>query len=77
MCELIPFISDACSTSSFSLRPSTVACPGPANGASAEIAMSTVSCREPPIAQPTQFSSVRCASLRTGAGRSSYFAATT
>ena len=47
------------------------------NGLSAETAMSTASFRDPPIAHPTQFSSVRAASLRTGAGRSSSFADTT
>ena len=39
--------------------------------------MSTVSWRDPPTAQPAQFSSVRQASARTGAGRSSGFALTT
>ena len=47
--------------SSRSRRPSTVACGGPANGASAASARSTVSSRQPPSAQPSQFSSARFA----------------
>ena len=66
-CELMPFISAACSTSSRSRRPSTEACGGPEKGASAPIAASSVSWRDPPTAQPIQLSSVRCASFRTGA----------
>src|SRR4029078_9380768 len=46
------------------------------NGPSAAIAISNASWRDPPTAQPTQFSSVRAASLRTGAGRSAGRAAT-
>ena len=37
---------------------------------SAPMAMSTVSCRDPPTAQPTQFRSVRVPSCRTLCGRS-------
>ena len=69
-CELMPFISDACSTSIRWRRPRIEACGGPENGASAPIAASSVSCRDPPTAQPIQLSSVRCASFRTGAGMS-------
>ncbi len=64
----MPFISAACRMSKRSERPSTDACAGPENGPSAAIALSSVSWRDPPSAQAGQFSSVRCASLRTAAG---------
>jgi hypothetical protein len=43
---------------------------GPENEASAAMAMSSVSWREPPIAQPSQLQKVRTASCRTAAGGS-------
>ena len=72
MCELMPFISDALSTSRRSLRPSTDACAGPLKGFRARIAISTVSCRLPPTAHPVQFKTVRKASRRIAAGTSSF-----
>jgi hypothetical protein len=76
-CELIPFIRAACMMSRRSLRPRTVACAGPEKGESAAIALSTVSCLDPPSAAPIQFNTVRAASFRTGPGKSAAFAETT
>src|SRR5258708_5384030 len=69
--ELMPLSKAACNTSTRSGRPHSVACGGPKNGASAAMALATVSWRAPPIAQPTQLSSVRAPSCLTAAGRSS------
>src|SRR6516225_10402288 len=72
----MPLISAVCRTSRRSFLPRRLACAGPENCARADTAMPTVSCREPPSVQPTQFSSVRAASFRTGCGRSAAFAVT-
>src|SRR5688572_6407485 len=72
VCEVAPFIRAASITSSLSPRPSTVASRGPENSLSAASARSTVSWREAPTAQPTQFRNERAASCRTFCGTSAY-----
>src|ERR1700730_5103267 len=67
----MPFNKAACKASARSPRPKSVAWPGPKNGDSAAMALVMVWWREPPIAQPTQLSSVRAASCRTASGISS------
>ncbi len=64
----MPLTSAAFIASRRSWRPNRLACAGPENGARAATAIVGASWREPPTALPTQLSSVRVASLRTGAG---------
>src|SRR5580704_5297048 len=69
--ELMPFNKAACRMSVRSGRPNSVAWSGPKNGESAAMTLVTVWWRAPPMAQPTQLSSVRAPSCRTVSGRSS------
>src|SRR5678815_1946805 len=50
-----------------SARPTTVACPAGSNSRIAASAASMAAWRDAPIAHPSQFSSVRCASCSTSA----------
>src|SRR5262245_35701562 len=72
----MPLIKAVLRMSRRSFLPRILAWAGPENGANAASATSTVSWRDPPSVQPTQFSSVRAASLRTDEGRSADLADT-
>ena len=63
----MPFSIAALPMSTRSPRPRIVACAAGASSRTAASAASTVAWRDAPIAQPTQFSSVRSASRSTPA----------
>ena len=68
--ELVPLMHAALRASKRSPRPSSVACGGPEKSRSVAIITSTVSSRQPPIAQPSQLRIARAASCRTSSGTS-------
>src|SRR5438093_1857449 len=71
------FICDACSGSSRSARPITLAVGFPEYGPSARMAISTAGCALPPTAHPMKFTIARRASWRTSSGMSAIRPVTT
>jgi hypothetical protein len=67
VCDEMPFSSAALAMSTRSDRPRIVACGDGASSLTAASAAVSVGCRAAPIAQPSQFMSVRCASRSTAA----------
>ena len=68
VCDEMPFSSAALAMSTRSRRPSIVACGDGASSCVAASAAASVGWCAAPIAQPSQFMNVRCASRSTAAG---------
>ena len=69
VCDEMPLRSAALAMSTRSARPSTVACGEGASSCTAASAAASVGWRAAPIAQPSQFMNVRCASRSTRGGK--------